>query len=239
MKQTPAGWTVLDHEAGVLSLTYEFARHATSNCFATRMGNGQMLVISPSIALSDAAADELLQYGEVGALLVNNGFHYLGQAAWQKRFPKARRFAAPEAVKRITSKTAVLGSFEPLSALAELAGPNIGVREVPNTKCGESWCWVKTPTGYVWYVSDVLINLPSLPPSFLPRMLFKLSKSAPGFRVFSLSLAFTVRDKRATLQSLLNDMKGHEPGIVVPAHGAILSGSDIAAQTLALIQRAA
>ena len=238
VSKTESGWMVIDQDHAVLTLSYEFANGAAATTFAARMGNGQMLVVSPCVGLTDALCAELRQYGDVGAIVANNGFHYLGQREWAVRFPAARRFAPSDALQRVAKKAPDAGACEPLGALTEMIGAGIGFREVANTKLGESWFWVKTDAGYVWYVSDILINLPALPEALVPRLLFKLSRSAPGFRVFNLMLKMSVSDKKATLQQLLQDMSAQAPTIIVPAHGAVLSHPTVAADTKSLIEQA-
>lgn len=235
MQSTSAGWIVIDRDAAILTYTYHFAADGTANTFVARMGNGQLMVVSPPTGLHEAAFAELAEFGEVGALVANNGFHHLGQAAWRARFPDARCFAPAEAIPRIKKKNPADLPFEPLSALADLAGPTIGFREAANTKCGESWFWVAGAEGPVWFMSDVLANIPELPGKLLPRLMFKLSKSAPGYRPFGLALKFIVKDKKATLRALRADVSAHPPRAVVPAHGDILHGDDLLARTHAAI----
>ncbi|MBE9139686.1 hypothetical protein IQ254_21220 [Nodosilinea sp. LEGE 07088] len=238
MSPVTPGWKIIDQAGGVLTHAYEFAQGSFATTFAARMGNGQMLIVSPCIGLTEALCAELETYGDVGAIAANNGFHYMGQREWRERFPNARCFAPADALKRIAQKAPEAGDFEPLSALAEIAGPRIQFREVVDTKIGESWFWVKIDPGYVWYVSDVLINLPTLPSALVPRMLFNVTGSAPGFRVFNLMLKMSVRNKAATLRQLLEDIANYPPTVIVPAHGAILSHDTVALDAQTVVQQA-
>jgi hypothetical protein len=231
-------WTVIDREAAVLTCSYPFARDGTANTLVARMGDGGLMVVSPCRGLDDAAARELESFGPVRALVANNGFHHMGLGEWRRRFPLARCFAAPAAARRIEKKNPAAGHLEPLDALPALAGPDIGVHGVADSPAGESWCWVRASGGYVWYVSDVLINLPALPAALLPRLLFRATGSAPGFRVFHLALARMVKDKKAALRQLRDDMERQPPAVIVPAHGRVLSGSDLAERARALIDAA-
>lgn len=229
-------WTVVDEEAGVLALQYSWTKQGVATTFAARMGNGEMMIVSPSTGLDDETASELEKYGPVGALVANNGFHYLGQAGWRERYPDVRCFAPDVAATRIKKKSKGTLDFEPLEALSELTGDEVGVRNVPNTRIGESWFWAKCGDGYAWYASDVVANMPKLPSAFIPRMLFKFTDSAPGYRVFNLALKFGVKDKNGTLKLFLDDLEAHPPSTVVPGHGGILSGADIAEQTESLVR---
>ena len=105
---TEHGWTVIDADAGVLSYTYRFPG-GTANAFAARMADGRMFVLSPPSEANDADFDKIQEFGEFGAVAVNNGFHHLGQPAWKKRFPDARFFAAPEVAARIVKRTRAPG----------------------------------------------------------------------------------------------------------------------------------
>lgn len=238
METTPSGWTIIDKERGVLSLDYSFTAGASSRTFAARIADGGMMVVSPSTGLTDVVAAELTEFGPVTAIVANNGFHHLGQAKWRERFPQARCFAPELAGKRISKKNSKAGTFEPLSALEPLLGDDVGLRDVPNSKLGESWYWAKVDGGYAWFVSDVLANLDALPAKFPIKYLFKWTKSAPGYRVFNLALKFMVKNKKATLQLLLDDLAAHPPTVMVPAHGAILAQDGIAKDTHALVSAA-
>ncbi len=236
MNKTQNGITILDHDAGVLVYSYEFAPGASSNMFVARMADGKLMVVSPSSRTPDPVFEDLLAYGDIGALVANNGFHHLGQAEWKARFPEARCFAPAEGWARIKKKNPAAPSFEPLTALAELLGPDLFVGECEATKCGESWAWVKTEAGYIWYLSDLLANMQALPSNFLVRMMMKLTKSAPGYKVFHGAQMFILRDKKGAMRRLLEEMQAHPPAIVVPAHGPPLAHPELAEDTYALLR---
>jgi len=238
METTPGGWTVIDRDAGVFSAEYTFTKDGFARCMTARMGDGSILLVSPGARMSDACKDEIAELGPVGAVMSNNGLHHLGIPEWRARFPEASGYAPDLAASRIAKKNPEAGSLGGLAELQERAGDSFGVYEVANTRVGESWVWVKTELGYVWYVSDILINMAKPPAAFVPRMLFTMTKSAPGFRVFNLSLAFAVKNKKATLRALLEQMDAHPPAVIVPAHGEVLAGPTLAAEAKALIEAA-
>ena len=236
MKKTAAGWTVIDERHGVLSYKYAFNEQgATTNCFVARMGNGQLLVVSPPYRISADALKDLVAYGEVGALMANNGFHHLGLAEWRGHFPKARVFAPTDAFARIKKKNPGAPEPEALSGLKELLGADVTVTEAPATKCGESWTTAKIEGGYAWFGSDILINLPKVDGPLPMRLMFKLTKSGPGYRVFNLTMKFTVKDKKQVLTRLAEDLRKLPPTVVVPAHGDLLSQAGLAEETQQLL----
>lgn len=238
MTTTAAGWTIIDENAGVMSLTYNYGKDGKANCLTAKLPSGGMLVVSPPSRVSDAIMDELEGIGPVEALVSNNGFHYLGVDKWQKRFPKARTYAAPGAIARIAKKSTKPLSFEPLSALRSSLGESIAVVEAPGSRHGETWTRVKIADGYAWYTSDILINVPELPKPFIPRTLFKLTKSGPGYTVFNLAVRFIFKDKRAGLGAMMREVDEYPPTVMVPAHGGTLRGADVPAKTRAVIQAA-
>ncbi len=237
MTTTPNGWRVLDEATATLAYTYTFSRDATANAFATRMADGRMMVISPPCRASEGVMDDVAQFGDVGALVANNGFYYMGQPEWKAHFADATCYAAPEAVARIHKKSGRRDEYTPLSELQPLLGDGILVREVPNTRCGETWAHVTTASGRVWFGSDVLANMPELPKPLPFRMIFKWTKSAPGYSVFGLAVRIMIKDWRGALELMAQDVENAPPTIMVPGHGGILDDADLAEQTRALLRR--
>lgn len=235
MQTTKHGWRIVDADAGVLSFSYKFGGEGQANCFTAKLPGGGLMVISPPSRISAEEIEDLAPYGEVVAIVANNGFHHLGIGAWRKQFPKARCFAGPGARDRIAKKSKDAGELEPLSALQALLGDDVAVIEAPTTKCGETWARARIAGGHAWYASDLLVNMERLPSSFVVRTLFKLSKSAPGYRVFNLAVKFIIKDKRAALGAMLDDVRKHPPTVMVPAHGTILTQSSLAADTEQLL----
>lgn len=235
MKTTEHGWTIIDADAGVLSYSYEFNPGATSNCFTARLASGGLLVLSPPTKVSREVVDDLAPYGAVEAIVANNGFHHLGIARWRELFPNARCFAAPGAKARIAKKSRDAGELEPLRELEPLLADGVAVVETPSSRCGESWARAKIDGGYAWYGSDIFANMPKLPPNFVVRQLFKWTGSAPGYRLFNLAHKIVLKDRKATLRALLEDVRKHPPTVMVPAHGEITRSDALAAETEQLL----
>jgi hypothetical protein len=238
MQTTKHGWRIIDAEAGVLSFSYGFGGEGQANCFTAKLPGGGLMVISPPSRVSTEVMEDLAPYGKVVAIVANNGYHHLGIAAWRKQFAQARCFAAPGAIDRIAKKSKDAGELEPLSALEPLLGDDVAVIETPSSKAGETWARAKIAGGHAWYASDLLINMDRLPSSFVVRTLFKLTKSAPGYRVFNLATKFILKDKRATFTALLDDVRKHPPAVMVPAHGDIVAQGSVAKETEQLLEAA-
>ena len=169
------------------------------------------------------------------ALVANNGYHHLGIAGWRALVPEARCFAAAGAAARIAKKSPEAGVLEPLEALAPLLAEGVAVVETPSSRCGETWARAKIAGGHAWYGSDLLANIPVLPPQLVMRLLFKWTGSGPGYRLFNLAHKLLLKDRKATLRALLEDVRKHPPRVMVPAHGGILSSAEVAAETERLL----
>lgn len=234
MEQTPNGWFILDRDAGVLAYTYSFGS-ATANAFAARYDGDKLLVLSPPCGLSQGAFADLEDFGTVESVVATNGFHHLGQAEWKKRYPSASFYASPAAAKRIRKKNPEAGDFLPLSQLIQRLNGAVGVIDAPADKCGETWAYAKAAKGYAWYASDTLANMPRLPKALPFKLVMKLTKSAPGYRVFNLALKFIVSDKRALLRALQEALRSRPVSIMVPAHGRILAHEGLAEDTQRLL----
>ncbi len=237
MQTTAKGWNIIDASAGVLSCTYSFSKGATANCFTARMASGGLAVISPPSVFTDALLEELTKFGPVEAIVANNGFHHLGVGPWRRRFPSARCFAAPGAIQRINKKSRDAGELEPLRELAPLLAEGVEVVETPSSRCGETWARARVEGGYAWYASDLLANMP-LPSSFFLRLLFKWTGSGPGYKPFNLAHKLILKDRKATLRAMLEDVRAHPPSVMVPGHGELLRADTIADETEALLARA-
>jgi glyoxylase-like metal-dependent hydrolase (beta-lactamase superfamily II) len=241
-QHTERGWRIISDRAWLHE--YAFAKHGVANCLALRLHNGEVVVLSPALGLSEAAYAQLAQLGPVTALVATNGHHHLGIGAFRKRFPAARCYAPALSAPRIAKRNPEAGALLPLSELSSLLGDDLVIREAPGTRSGELWAFARGANGYLWFVSDILVNIETLPAALVPRLIFKLSGSGPGYRVFHAALALMVKDKRAVLRALLSDVQAHPPSIVVPAHGepvgspAAPSGGDVAERTLSLLRNA-
>lgn len=237
MDTTTRGWRIIDRDTCTLMHEYFFSKpDGLANTFVTAMAPGQLMVVSPAVRVEPELLDDLAQFGEVRALVASNGFHHLGIRQWRDHFPKAKCYAPAQALARIAKKGHDVGPLRALSKLSINAESGVFITEVPETKCGEIWVRRATQSGQVWFVSDILANIERLPKNFIFKMIFKLSKSAPGYKVFHLGLKFIVGDGRKVLRDLLEDMTAHPPTVVVPAHGQVLDHAELWPDTKAMLQ---
>lgn len=216
MSKVNKGWVVAEPKTPVLTYLYSFGP-GLAHALAVKGADG-MIVVSPPCKVPDEAFTELEKYGPVQALVASNAFHHMGLPIWKKRFPNARVFAPAQAVARV-QKHSKIGNIQPLAEAAGLAGPNVELIDMPHYKTGEVLVRVRTDAGYVWYVTDVIMNMPSPPKNFPFNLLFKWSGSAPGLKFNGIAPLFMVKDKKALRAWLHEEAKKAPPTTLITCHG--------------------
>jgi hypothetical protein len=235
METTAKGWSVLDRESAILWRQYSFGPAlALATTMVFRGAGDGLIVMSPGNKIDESAMDELADFGKVVALVASNSFHWLGQPAWRKRFPEARSFAPAQGIKRL-SKKCPDAKFEPLEALAPLLGDRATVVDAPGFKVGNAFATARGSRGTYWYPSDLLSNIPKLPPGFVIRTLMSMTNSAPGYRLFRPSVWLQVKDKPVLRAWIDDELAKSAPVAVVPAHGPPIAGPDLVSSTKSLV----
>lgn len=217
------GWNVIDAERSVLWREYEFSKGAFATTLVFRSGDG-LVVVSPGSRLDPGDYDVLKDFGEVRALIANNGFHHLGHIPWREHFPKAESYAAPQALARLRKKRPEV-LFRTLGDLS--LPPTVRAHPMSGFKNGELFFTIGTQKGCVWYTGDPLTNIQRTPGPPI-SWLFSLTDSAPGFRLFRPSVWFFVKDRRALRQHVERLLAEEPPAIIVPAHGPAVQNGDVA-----------
>jgi hypothetical protein len=226
------GWNVIDDEALVLWREYTFAKNAWATTFAFR-GTDGIVVVSPAARIEDRALDALREHGTVRALVANNVMHHLGQELWRGKFPDAISYAPGGALDVLKKKSSRV-AYRPLG---ELALPEHVRGEVPpGYKTGEAFFSVRTKKGNVWYAGDLLANMQHLPKPPI-GWAFRLSDSAPGFRLFKLAVWVLVKDKKALRSWMLEQVEKEAPKVIVPAHGPAFETGDVAREARTQLER--
>lgn len=219
MDATPNGWKIFDATVPILTYEYHFGG-GTANSLAVGIEGGLEVVSPPSRAAS-GVFDDLSRYGPVRALVASNAFHYLGLAGWKERLPEALLFAPKQSIGRIERQSKLQG-IRPLAEAAPIAGARVEFADMPHYRTGEVLVRISSERGPVWYVTDIVLNLPALPPNPVFRLLFGLSGSAPGLKLNNIASLFMVRDKSALKRWLAAEFDRAPPAWLIPAHGGIV-----------------
>lgn len=212
------GLTPLDDAGRVFAHTYSFSKTGRANMLVVALGEGRLLVLSPAARASDALFAEIERHGRVVALVAPNGFHHMGISAFVRRWPEALVYAPEAAAVRIQKKSDYAGAFHPLSALAPHLPPHVALWVPPGLKAPDIFLTVTLADGCLWHSTDLLINMPKLPGGF-PGLLFKLTKSAPGYRFFKLASLIYVKDRKSLKAHWLDALTRQPATLVVPGHG--------------------
>jgi hypothetical protein len=212
-------WQVFDALTPILTYEYSFGPgFATSLAVGGRDG---LIVVSAPCRVASSAFDELARYGPLRALVASNAFHHLGLPAWKARFPDAAVFAPAQSIPRVEAKAKLKG-IRPLAEAGSITGEHLELVDMPHYKTGEVLVRAKSERGLVWYLTDVIMNLPALPPHPVVKMMFKLSKSAPGLRFNNIAPMFMVKDKPALKRWLAAELEKSPPRWIIPTHGDIV-----------------
>jgi hypothetical protein len=236
METTTKGWNVLDRESAILWRQYAFGSGGLATTMVFRGAGDGLIVMSPGNRIDEGALDELADFGNVVALVASNAYHWLGQPFWRKRFPTARSFAPAQGIKRLSKKMPDT-NFEPLEALAPVLGDRATVVEAPGFKVGNAFATARSKSGTYWYPSDLLSNVPTLPPGFVFRTLMSMTDSAPGYRLFRPSVWLQVKDKPVLRAWIDQELAKSAPATVVPAHGPPVTAPDLVSLTKALLAK--
>jgi hypothetical protein len=226
------GWIVLDRDRVVLHRQYTFGG-GVATTFVFRGKDDGLVVISPASGVDEAAMDALRDYGQVVALVANNNLHWLGQTAWRKHFRDAKSYAPAAALARLTKKTGL--AFEPLANLIPLLGD--ATLPEPTGLPGNAMAFVPTKSGTYWFASDILANIPALPPGFVFKTLMSMTDSAPGYKLFRPSVWLQVKDKKGLADWFDKALAETPPTTLVPAHGAPVHMPDLVEATRALVAK--
>ena len=210
-----AGWRVFESATPVLTYEYSFGP-GEANALAVG-GKEGLVVISPPCRAPGDAFDQLARYGAVRALVAPNAFHNLGLAAWKQRFPGAEVFAPAQAVARVAKRSGL--NVRPIAEAATLLGDRIDIVDMPHYKTGELLIRIATDRGLVWYVTDIIMNMPQLPRNAVAALAFRLSGSAPGLRLNNLAPLFMVRDRTALRRWIAAEFRKTPPDWLIAAHG--------------------
>ena len=212
-------WKVFDAQTPILTCAYSFGP-GFANALAVG-GKDGLVVVSPPCHVAPEVFDELSQYGVVRALVASNAFHHMGLAEWKLRFPDAAIFAPAQSIARV-EKHSKLRGIRSLAESAAITGTHLELVDMPHYKTGEVLVRISTARGIVWYVTDVVMNIPVLPRNPIVSLLFRLSGSGPGLRFNNIAPLFMVRDKAALRRWLADEFRKAPPNWMIATHGDIV-----------------
>ncbi len=232
------GWTTLAEQPLVLVREYSFGA-GKANALVVGLPNNKLMIMSPPTGVSIEELRALDKVGSVVALLETNGAHHLGLGPTHEAFPQAISYAAPRAAERIRKKSKEqVGELAPLELLAPLLGDRVSVLAVDGDKIGDALVRVQTDKGILLYAGDYIANIAVLPNNFMFKLVFKLTDSGPGLKVFNVFFKFFVKNKAAARDFLIRELEGHPPAILVPAHGDVVERPNLGPTLVSMLRAA-
>jgi glyoxylase-like metal-dependent hydrolase (beta-lactamase superfamily II) len=234
---TVAGWTTLAEEPLVLMREYSFGP-GQANTLAIRLPDRKLLLVSAPVGLDDSEYRALAAQGDVVAMVAINGAHHLGLPAFGSEFPNATSYATPRARELILKKSKTPGRLESIDKLRPLLGDKVSVVPAEGCKIGDVIVRVQTERGPLLYVGDFIANIASMPKNPIAKLIFKLTDSAPGLKVFRMFFIFFAADKRALRDFLIREIEARPPSILVPGHGDIVERAELGPTLVAMLRAA-
>lgn len=230
-------WQPIGADPRVWVMEYAFnTSDGRANSVLMRVGDRKLVVFSPACGLDEAAFKEVDALGEVVGIVAPNGFHHLGIRSWWERYPRARCFAPESGAKRIAKKQPGLTPLEPIGRANEVAGDGAWIGAPDATS--DAVAHVASGSGHVWYFNDIVMNMKALPKNPVFRLLFKWTKSGPGFSVNRLVVKFLSKDKAALKRWLLAELAKHPPAAIVPGHGPAVTDAATAGKLHGMVDAA-
>jgi hypothetical protein len=215
-------WTTYDSARPIIGAIYSAQR---VRMLAFGLPGGGLCVVSPGSGVTDADFTELETWGKPRFLLAPNHFHNGGLRLWHERYPDAAIVAHPRAIARLSKRLGL--PVADLTALRAVLPPDVRLLSPPMAKQGETWVAFGSGQGATWYVCDGILNesrLPSGPLGMVMRALGFRTELMTNPLFKRLFLASKAGYKAWVLEQLTLD----PPTRLIPAHGAVLEGADLA-----------
>lgn len=216
-------WEVLDPSLPLVAARYGSNR---ARMVLVGLGDGRLVVVSPGALPSAERWAEVERWGTPAFFLAPNHFHNSGLGAWRERFPGALLVADPRAHARLAKKVpgATIADLAPLQAALP---SSMWLKSPPGATQGETWLSLQSAAGRTWLVCDGLVNEERLPPGAI-GLFMRAIGFRPGLMVNPLFKRLFLKDKAVFKAWLLAELSKESPTLLVLAHGAVLSGPELA-----------
>lgn len=208
-----------------------------ANSVAMKIRDGELLVISPSWRTSDADFADLEKHGRPTAIVAPSPFHHLGIPEWSKRYPDAKLYGASSTNKRMAKKHPGVRPFEPLSKLADVCSSDLVVLDPLGMRVPDVMARVSTPSGWLWFFNDTVMNFPELPKGFFGKIM-QWTDSGPGFKVARFFTMFGVKEKKRFKEWWLAELDKAPPSKAVVGHGAPVLDASAASNLPRMVESA-
>lgn len=213
-------WECIDETLRVYRADYRVGNGGEATCCAFGLEDKRLLLLSPPGERDADLLDELDQIGEVHAIVAPNGFHRIGIPVAQARYPQASIFVEPRAQKRVSAVCKPSTLIQPISALQAILPTHLEIFVPPAMKNPDTIVRIDSSQGYIWYINDIITNIPSLPKQLLLRTLLKTLGFRAGLSVNRFGCRFILlKDRAAFSRWLQQELAQYPPAILIAGHG--------------------
>jgi len=230
-------WNVVDEAAGIWFWVYNFNNNPI-NTTAIRLDDGKLMVVSPGIDPTPEVFAELEELGTVAALVSPGALHHMGFPAWQKQYPDVPFYCTTSGVDHIPGQHKdCTFQLNGLDALREILPSHIAVDESPG-KHGDMLMKIDCgDAGLTWLSNEILSNNADLPTNIAFRLLFKWTGSGPGLAIIK-PVIWLIGAKKADLKAFyMAELDANPLQRLMPCHGDVLAGDDVADRVRALLNK--
>ncbi|MCC6648215.1 MAG: hypothetical protein IT374_21925 [Polyangiaceae bacterium] len=186
------------------------------NMYALTLPSGGLLVHSPTRA-DGAPHPGLDALGRPEVLLAPNHFHHMGLPAYRARYPGAVAVTSDGARPRLTRQGHA--DLAPLDAARERLPRGARLLECRGVKTGEVFLSLEAGGERVWIVCDALFHV-TRPLTGVLGAALRTLKTSPGLCVGQTFLWLALRDRRAYLGWLREQLAAERPATILFSHGA-------------------
>lgn len=194
---------------------------------ALRLRDSTLAVYNPYSRIAADQLAELQGIGRISTLIAPNHYHHLGLKPWLAQLGPLRLIASATATSRLVQQTAL--RFDRPESLAELLPAGGAIWCPPGTRNGELWLELQDGAQRIWVVGDAFFNVARAPKG-LAGLLLRLTASVPGLRVGRTFGWLGLRDNWAYAEWLHAALRDEPPTQLIPCHGDVATGSDLAAR---------
>jgi hypothetical protein len=115
-----------------------------------------------------------------------------------------------------------------------MVGRGVELIDMPHYKTGEVFIRWPIDGGWAWYMTDVAMNITKRVPGLF-GMVFRWSKSTPGFRRNALARFLMIKDSAALYAWLAAQADKTPPRLIVMCHGEHVRPADPIAEVRAAL----
>jgi hypothetical protein len=203
------------------------------NMTCVQLPEKQLLIYSPTW-LGDSTFEEVEKLGTPSILMAPNHFHYMSMGRFHERYPNAKVVASELACKRLHTKG--VPYIETLEKTSLSLPDNLSYMVCEGSKTGETFLTIQQGEQRLWLVCDAFFNVKRDTTGMMGFVLRTL-KTTPGMCIGQTFLWLGLKERATYRQWLETKLKMEAPTMLIPSHGVVERGADLAEQLLRLASK--